>query len=84
MAVRVAPESFHSVEMSIDGRAFTAHLWRGAADHWRVLEVDVQGIGRVARGMDAESCNAALEKAEDVAKQLLHSQNVMGRNRPHP
>lgn len=83
MAVAVAPESFHSVDLSVDGRAYTVHLWRGGAHQWRVLSVDVEGIARSERPMpDETSCQAALESAEQLARDLIESRVALAEVRP--
>ena len=71
MAVGRAPESFHSVTLSVDGRAYTANLWRGGAYQWRVLAVDIHGYGRfVIAKDDFPSCRDALGAAERLVQQL--------------
>lgn len=83
MAVVVAPESFHSVDLSVDGRGYTIHLWRGGAHQWRVLSVDVEGIGRSERPMsDEPSCQAALESAEQMARDLIEKRAALAEARP--
>lgn len=71
MAVGRAPESFHSVTLSVDGWAYTADLWRGGAHQWRVLAVHVHGHGRFSVTKDDfSSCRDALEAAEHLVQRL--------------
>lgn len=63
-----APESFHSVTLSVSGRAYTANIWRGGATQWRLLSVRVGGAIQVeVRVPPFNSCRAALEEAEKIA-----------------
>lgn len=79
MAVGSAPESFHSVTLSVDGHAYTANIWRGSADLWRLLSVEVHGFSRVATGVsDFASCRASLEAAEQMAKDVLSGMSRHG------
>lgn len=72
MAVGSAPESFHSVTLSVDGQTYTANIWRGSAHLWRLLSVEVHGMAQVAAGkQDFASCRSSLESAEQIAKDLL-------------
>lgn len=74
MAVGSAPESFHSVTLSVDGQTYTANIWRGSATLWRLLSVEVHGLARVEAGkQDCASCRASLEAAEQLAKETLTS-----------
>ena len=69
MAVGSAPESFHSVTLSVDGHGYTANIWRGGATQWRLLSVDLCGERFVQiEKRDYESCHAVLEAAEMVAR----------------
>lgn len=71
MAVGSAPESFHSVTLSVDGHAYTANIWRGGPEQWRLLSVDMAGERFVEiEKRDYESCHAVLEAAELVAKEF--------------
>ena len=72
MAVGSAPESFHSVTLSVDGHTYTANIWRGGADQWRLLSVEVHALARVAAGKsDYSSCRASLEAAEQLARDTI-------------
>ncbi|WP_312320984.1 hypothetical protein [Stenotrophomonas sp.] len=83
MAVAIAPESFHSIDLSVDGMGYTIQLWRGGAYQWRVLSVDVEGIGKSERPMpDQLSCQAALESAEQMARDLIESRAALAEVRP--
>ncbi len=83
MAVASAPESFHSVTLSVDGHAYTANIWRGGHSQWRLLSVDLSGERFVQmEKRDYESCHAVLEAAELVARtfadQLLQLKKTEG------
>jgi hypothetical protein len=65
MGSREAPESFHSVTLSIERHSYTAHLWRGGPAQWRLLSVEVCGVAiPVLERVDFASCRASLEAAE--------------------
>lgn len=40
LTVATAPESLHSVTLSVDGVNYTANIWRGSGTQWRVLSVE--------------------------------------------
>jgi len=67
MGSKEAPESFHSVTLSVDRQSYTAHLWRGGATHWRLLSVEVGGIAVASlERADYISCRDSLEAAESA------------------
>lgn len=74
MATDQAPESFHSVTLSVhgSGHPYTANIWRGGATQWRLLSVNVHycGVVEVQSGPFG-SCRTALEEAERVAIEKL-------------
>jgi len=68
MAKEQAPESFHSVTLSVAGRGYTANIWRGGATEWKLLSVDVAGGASVKVSKAGfASCRAVLQEAEKVA-----------------
>lgn len=68
MAREQAPESFHSVSLSVSGRGYTANIWRGGANEWRLLSVDIEGERTVeVNKLTFPSCRAVLQQAEQVA-----------------
>lgn len=72
MAVASAPESFHSVTLSVDGTTYTSNLWRGSGAQWRLLSVEVHGLPLVSGSkIDYPSCRASLEAAEAIAKDVM-------------
>lgn len=74
MATDQAPESFHSVTLSVhgSGHPYTANIWRGSANQWRLLSVDVHRSATVEVHMPPfGSCRSALEQAERVAIEVL-------------
>jgi len=74
MAVRSAPESFHSVTLSFDGQAYTANIWRGSAVAWRLLSVEVHGMARVqADSRVFGSCRGSLEAAEQLVRDAVRN-----------
>ncbi|MCS4279008.1 hypothetical protein [Stenotrophomonas rhizophila] len=68
MAREQAPESFHSVSLSVSGRGYTANIWRGGATEWGLLSVDIEG-GQTVKVNKPKfpSCRAVLQEAEKVA-----------------
>lgn len=73
MAVVSAPESFHSVTLSVDGATYTADIWRGGGSQWRLLSVEVYGFPPLTGSKaDYPSCRASLEAAEQLALSVLH------------
>lgn len=75
MGSKEAPESFHSVTLSMDHQSYTANIWRGGAKQWRLLSVEVGGIAvpELDRG-DFASCRASLEAAERAVLAFLAAQ----------
>lgn len=74
MGSKEAPESFHSVTLSVDRQSYTAHLWRGGATQWRLLSVEVCGIAVTElHRSDFASCRASLEAAESAVLAFLVS-----------
>ncbi len=74
MGTDQAPESFHSVTLSVhgSGHPYTANIWRGSAKQWRLLSVDVHHFAVVeVQSGPFGSCRSALEEAERVAIQAL-------------
>lgn len=68
MASGRPPESFHSVTLSVSGRAYTANIWRGGATQWRLLSVRLGGAIQVdVQVPPFQSCRSALEEAEKIA-----------------
>jgi len=74
MGSREAPESFHSVTLSIERHSYTANIWRGGATQWRLLSVEVCGVAiPVLERIDFASCRASLEAAERAVLAELKS-----------
>lgn len=74
MATQQAPESFHSVTLSVSGSGhpYTANIWRGDARQWRLLSVDVHHCATIeVQSGTFGSCRATLEEAERVAVRAL-------------
>lgn len=72
MGSKEAPESFHSVTLSIDRQSYTAHLWRGGSTQWRLLSVEIGGIPVTAlERADFTSCRASLEAAESAVLSVV-------------
>lgn len=69
--------SLHSVSLTVAGRSYTANIWRGSADEWRLLSVEVHGAGFIDNlKITQPSCRAVLEAAEGVAQNLLAEADV--------
>ncbi|GEM_PF-1642370 len=67
MGSKEAPESFHSVTLSVNRQSYTAHLWRGGATQWRLLSVEIGGIAVPAlERADFISCRDSLAAAESA------------------
>lgn len=75
MGSKKAPESFHSVTLSIDRQSYTANIWRGGATQWRLLSVEVGGMAVPELDRrDFASCRASLEAAESAVLAFLAAQ----------
>lgn len=79
MGSKEAPESFHSVTLSIERQSYTAHLWRGGPTQWRLLSVEISGVSMPGlERRDFNSCRASLEAAETAVVAYL-SEGQSGR-----